>query len=143
MRRRAIPCDMRALPLVLALAFLPKMNQPVAAQEAAGRPAYQSSRFDEDWSALRDPAKRTDPFDPIKFIPLTADGSWYMTLGGELREIDPKDEPRYSATYEIESPDVLTTPEWAEAVEQGRWPSEVRPYTRNRRHTLHRIMSIE
>ena len=66
-----------------------------------------------------------------------------IEIGGELREIDPKDEPRYSATYEIESPDVLTTPEWAEAVEQGRWPSEVRPYTRNRRHTLHRIMSIE
>ena len=66
-----------------------------------------------------------------------------IAIGGELREIDPKDEHRYSATYEIESPDVLTTPEWAEAVEQGRWPSEVRPYTRNRRHTLHRIMSIE
>ena len=29
---------------------------------------------------------------------------------------------------------------WAEAVERGRWPSEVRPYTRNRRHSLQRVM---
>jgi hypothetical protein len=26
-------------------------------------------------------------------------------------------------------------------VEQGRWPSEVRPYTHNRRHVLYRIMA--
>lgn len=70
----------------LALASSLAPSQTAIAEEAAGRPAYQSSRFDEDWSALRDPAKRTDPFDPIKFIPLTTDGSWYATLGGELRE---------------------------------------------------------
>ncbi len=86
MRGRAIPCALRAAPYALVLAFSLAMNLTVVAEDAIGRPAYQSSRFDEDWSVLRDPAKRTDPFDPIKFIPLTADGSWYATLGGELRE---------------------------------------------------------
>ena len=63
-----------------------------------------------------------------------------VAMGGELKDVDPSSEPRYSATYEIENPDVLTTPEWADAVEQGRWPTEVRPHTRNRRHVLYRIM---
>jgi hypothetical protein len=34
---------------------------------------------------------------------------------------------------------VLVSPEWARAVEAGRWPGEVRPYTRNRRHALYRV----
>lgn len=55
------------------------------AQAPASRPSYESHRFDEDWSPLRDPALRTDPFDPLKWIPLSGDGSWYLTLGGELR----------------------------------------------------------
>jgi len=63
-----------------------------------------------------------------------------ISMGGELKAVDSSSEPRYSATYEIESPDVLTTSEWAEAVEQGRWPTDIRPYTRNRHHVLYRIM---
>lgn len=86
MRGYMISCSRQIASCVLAFAFSLAMNLAASAQDATGRPAYQSSRFDEDWSAMRDPAKRTDPFDPIKFIPLTADGSWYMTLGGELRE---------------------------------------------------------
>ncbi len=66
-----------------------------------------------------------------------------LSIGGELREIDAENEPRYSATYEIENPDVLTSPEWADAVEQGRWPNEVRPYTRNRRHVLYRVVDSD
>jgi hypothetical protein len=31
---------------------------------------------------------------------------------------------------------VLLTDAWAKAVEQGRWPSQVRPHTSNRRHLL-------
>src|SRR6202171_917767 len=50
------------------------------------RPAYTLERYDEDWSFLRDPSKRTDFFDPIKWIPLGENESWYLTLGGELRE---------------------------------------------------------
>src|ERR1700682_2529005 len=50
------------------------------------RPAYTAERYDEDWSFLRDASKRTDLFDPIKWIPLGKDESWSLTLGGELRE---------------------------------------------------------
>ena len=35
---------------------------------------------------MRDASKRTDLFDPIKWIPLGKDESWFLTLGGELRE---------------------------------------------------------
>ena len=44
------------------------------------------------------------------------------------------------ATYEIESPDVLVSDAWAEAVESGRWPEKVRPYTSNRRQVLRKII---
>jgi hypothetical protein len=46
------------------------------------------------------------------------------------------EEPRFTAIYEIDSPDVLASKEWAAAVEKGRWPSEVRPHTSNRKHAL-------
>lgn len=68
----------------------------------------------------------------FKVEPLT------MSIGGELKTIVVENEPRFGAVYEIESPEVLTSDAWARAVEQGRWPGEVRPYTRNRRHVLHR-----
>src|SRR5438105_8488466 len=42
-------------------------------------------RYEEDYSYLRDPALSTDPFDPLKFIPLTPDGDFYLTLNGETR----------------------------------------------------------
>lgn len=66
-------------------------------------------------------------------VPLT------MLLAGEKRTMDPGDEPKYSAIYELESPDVLLSPEWAEAGERGRWPTEVRPHTTNRRHILRKV----
>ena len=44
------------------------------------------------------------------------------------------------AIYEIESPDVLLSKEWAAAAEKGRWPSEVRPFTSNRRHIVRKVI---
>ena len=61
-----------------------------------------------------------------------------MIIGGEKKTIVAENEPTYSATYEIESPEVLISEAWAKAVEQGRWPAQVRPHTRNRQHTLYR-----
>jgi hypothetical protein len=49
------------------------------------------------------------------------------------------DGPRYSAVYEIDGPEVLISPAWAKAVEEGRWPGELRPFTHNRRHALYKV----
>ena len=62
-----------------------------------------------------------------------------MSMGGELKVIVAEGEPKYSALYELESAEVLTSAAWAAAVEKGRWPAQVRPYTRNRRHTLRKL----
>jgi len=59
-----------------------------------------------------------------------------MSIGGETKTMRAENEPAYSVIYELESPDVLTSPEWSQAVEAGRWPTQVRPHTRNRRHVL-------
>ena len=61
-----------------------------------------------------------------------------MVLGGERKTIVVEHEPHYNALYEIESPEVLTSDAWAKAVDQGRWPGQVRPHTKNRRHLLYR-----
>ncbi|MGQ4806890.1 hypothetical protein NKDENANG_00227 [Candidatus Entotheonellaceae bacterium PAL068K] len=63
-----------------------------------------------------------------------------MIIGGETRQVSNPGEPKYAAVYEIESPDVLKSRDWADAVDQGRWPTEVRPYTFNRRHTLQQVV---
>ena len=62
-----------------------------------------------------------------------------MSIGGELKSIVIEGEPKHSAIYELESAEVLTSSAWATAVEKGRWPAQVRPYTKNRRHTLRKI----
>lgn len=59
-------------------------------------------------------------------------------VGGERRTILVDDEPRYNALYELRSPDVLTSEAWMKAIDSGRWPGEVRPWTLNRRHVLYR-----
>src|SRR5688572_348895 len=48
-------------------------------------PAYTPLRWNEDYSYLKDPARRTDPFDPIKYIPLSGDGDIWLSLGGQYR----------------------------------------------------------
>ena len=63
-----------------------------------------------------------------------------LAMGGEIRALANTGIPHYSAFYEIEDPAVLTSDDWADAVEQGRWPGEVRPYTSNRQHLLRKII---
>ena len=64
-----------------------------------------------------------------------------MNIGGERKTMPAENEPAYSAIYELENPALLTSSEWNEAVEAGRWPALVRPYTRNRRHVLLKMRS--
>ena len=63
-----------------------------------------------------------------------------MFIGGEKKTMVAEGEPRYSAYYELESAEVLTSEAWGKAVELGRWPAQVRPYTRNRRHVLRKLL---
>ncbi len=63
-----------------------------------------------------------------------------VNIGGERKVLDGGSEPNYVAMYEIDSPDVLLSKEWAAAVEKGRWPGEVRPFTSNRRHVLRKMI---
>jgi hypothetical protein len=65
-----------------------------------------------------------------------------FNIGGERKVLDGGSDPQYMALYEIDSPDVLLSREWAEAVEKGRWPSEVRPFTSNRHHVVRKIMEV-
>jgi hypothetical protein len=63
-------------------------------KDQAAPPAYKLLRYDEDFSYLKDPSRRTDFWDTLKYIPLTlpsppcfgGEGDWYLSFGGELRE---------------------------------------------------------
>jgi hypothetical protein len=63
-----------------------------------------------------------------------------VTLGGETKSVTGEGAPTYVAIYEIDSPEVLTSRAWAEAAELGRWPTEVRPHTRNRHHVVRKVL---
>ena len=63
---------------------------PVAAfAQGIGAPPMDPQRYplpsyEEDWRALRGVA-RTDLWDPVKYVPLSADGTSSLSLGGEAR----------------------------------------------------------
>ena len=61
-----------------------------------------------------------------------------VSIGGTANAVAHRG-PLYSAIFEIDSPYVLSSPQWANAVETGRWPREVRPYTRNRQHAVFKV----
>ena len=61
-------------------------DRPVTAGETHSPPSYNSSRYLEDYRYLKDPGRRTDFWDPIKYIPLDDAGAVYLSLGGETRQ---------------------------------------------------------
>ncbi|MDR3465542.1 MAG: alginate export family protein [Xanthobacteraceae bacterium] len=51
------------------------------------RPPNMFNRWQEDWSALADPRVPRQPFDELKYIPLSAiDPKTYLSLGADVRE---------------------------------------------------------
>lgn len=55
------------------------------AKPAPAVPAYTPVRWNENYSYLKDTTRRSDFFDPVKHIPLSGDGSAYLSLGGQFR----------------------------------------------------------
>lgn len=91
-RTRLRPLSKLIATTLQLLAVVPDVQAASAEGEQAtgklNRPAYQSLRFDEDWSGLRgaDLSATNDFWDHLKFIPLNRDDSAWLTLGGQLRE---------------------------------------------------------
>jgi len=77
---------------ILALAFLVGVQPGLAQSGQAFDPptpdrSYKLLSEDEDWSFLKDPTLRQDLWDPIKYVPLGGRDGWYLTIGGEGREV--------------------------------------------------------
>ncbi len=70
----------------------------------------------------------------LKLEPMSA------RVGGSHRSFNPEGEPHYSVIYELENPEVLVSDAWAKFAESGRWAGEVRPFTKNRRHVIRKVM---
>ena len=106
-----------------------------------------SMDVDDDKEDLFDEVYDTEHIPLILDVPGVISAKRYrsepltMVIGGEKKTIVAEGEPRHSAVYELESADVLTSEAWAKAVDAGRWPTEVRPFTRNRRHVLKKLRS--
>src|SRR5438105_9109709 len=87
----AVIVGMALLGLAFVSGVLPAWAQTGPPASELRRPKLQTgnaARFDEDWSVLRgvDLSTTDDFWDRVKFIPLTADGSVWLTIGGQVRE---------------------------------------------------------
>lgn len=81
----------RAVQFVAAIAVL--FPWPVQAQNSDSgtnpptRPSIMFNRWEEDWSVLADPRVPREPFDSLKYIPLSVyDPKTYLSFGANLRE---------------------------------------------------------
>ena len=74
-----------AIGLSISMVSSQAAGQPEGqAEQSSPRPQYQSLRYEEDWSTLRNPQQRTHLWDRVKYLPLNED-DWYVSLGGEGR----------------------------------------------------------
>ncbi|HMJ64382.1 MAG TPA: alginate export family protein [Candidatus Binatia bacterium] len=71
---------------LLALVLMLHGVAHVRAEEGiSAAPAFKPQRYDESYVYLHDPARRSDYFDPIKYIPLTEERNVYLSIGGDAR----------------------------------------------------------
>ncbi len=66
-------------------------------QPPAVRPTILFNRWQEDWSVLADPNTPRQPFDALKYIPLSPDDpKTYLSFGGDVRErFEANDAPNF------------------------------------------------
>jgi len=82
----------KRFPAITAAVFLIGVGIALAQSDTATESnvpdrSYKLLREDEDWSFLEDRSLRQDFWDPIKYIPIGNSTNWYMTIGGEAREV--------------------------------------------------------
>jgi Alginate export len=74
--------------IIALAAAIPALQAQTAQSASPAEPvrAYSLLREDENWSFLKDPSLRQDPWDRFKYISL-GHGAWFLTIGGEAREV--------------------------------------------------------
>ncbi|MET0365684.1 MAG: alginate export family protein, partial [Sphingobium sp.] len=72
--------------LALAATVIGATSAEAQEREAWQPPTLTTTRYDEDWSVLADPARRSGRWiDDLKYVPLDDDGSIWVGTGGEIR----------------------------------------------------------
>jgi len=72
--------------IAFAAATLPVVADAQTGTDIGRAPTLTIERYPESWSYLADPTQRTGRWtEPFKYIPLSADGSTYVTTGLEVR----------------------------------------------------------
>lgn len=85
-RRSLKQLSPRKWAIALAAATLPAIADAQTGTDIGRAPTLTIERYPESWSYLADPARRTGRWtEPFKYIPLSADGSSYLTTGLEVR----------------------------------------------------------
>ena len=101
-----------------------------------------SMNVDADKEALFHEVYKTEHIPLIEKVPGVVSVTrleaqrFQIKVGGKVQDVPLDDRPVYTAIYEIEDPSVLISEAWEEAVEAGRWATEVRPFTSNRQFSL-------
>ncbi|MCW5559086.1 MAG: alginate export family protein, partial [Verrucomicrobiae bacterium] len=72
--------------MVAALFFAAGLAADAADSAHTPPTPYKTVRYDEDYRYLSDAAKRSDFLDKVKYLPLDAEGDWYASFGGEVRQ---------------------------------------------------------
>ena len=63
-----------------------------------------------------------------------------FVIAGEVKPLEGTGMARYTALYELDSPDILVSKEWNTAAEKGRWAAEIRPHPFNRSHVVRKAV---
>lgn len=86
-RRRRPPAGLAAAVLLASVGVL---STPACRGQDGGSPAvgdqFNIERWREDYSFLRERPRPLTAYERLKYLPLDAAGTVYLTLGGELRE---------------------------------------------------------
>src|SRR5262249_54359640 len=70
---------------IVFVTFTLFVSSSLAQTTPSSSPSYKQLRYEEDWSFLRDPNRRAEVLDRIKYIQLGDKEDWYLTIGGEVR----------------------------------------------------------